>query len=330
MKRFFLKEIQMGYTVLIPQDIVEDGKKYLTDRGYSIKMGSGVTVERIIEDVKDCDAILARTAPFPKEVIEAGGKLRVIGRHGVGCDNIDVKTATERGIYVTYAPESNANSVAEYTVGMIIALARHFPAGDRAVRSGNWELRNKLPAMDLAGKTLGLVGAGRVGSMVAKKAFFGLDMKVVVFDPYIREIKGVPEAKIVSDAETIFRDADFVSLHVPSTPETKGMVGGKYFNMMKDCAFLINASRGEIVNEGDLYEALKSKRIAGAALDVFDPEPPKADNPLYALENVILSPHNAALTREAMARMAVHAAMGIDDVLSGRVPKWPFNKPAGK
>jgi D-3-phosphoglycerate dehydrogenase len=320
----------MGYTVLLPQDVVEEGKKYLTDRGHIIKMGKGITVEQIIEDVKDCDAILARTAPFPKEVIDAGTKLKVIGRHGVGCDNIDVKTATERGIYVTYAPESNANSVAEYAIGMIIALARYFPASDKAVRSGNWDMRNKLPAIDLAGKTLGLVGAGRVGTMVAKKAFFGLDMKVVVFDPYITEIKGVPEAQIVKDPAVIFKESDFVSLHVPATPETKGMVGKKFFDMMKQPAFLVNAARGEIVNEKELYETLKAKRIAGAALDVFDPEPPRADNPLYGLDNVILSPHNAALTREAMARMAVHAAMGIDDVLSGRTPKWPFNKPAGK
>jgi D-3-phosphoglycerate dehydrogenase len=320
----------MAYTVLLPQDIVEEGKKYLTGKGYTIKMGTGLTVERIAEDVKDCDAILARTAPFPKEVIEAGKKLKVIARHGVGCDNIDVKTATERGIWVTFTPEANANSVAEYAIGMIIALARYFLPGDKATRSGNWELRNKLPAIDLAGKTLGLVGAGRVGTMVAKKAFFGLDMKVFVYDPYIKEIKGVPEAKIVTDPELIFRESDFISLHVPATPETKGFIGKKYFEAMKESAFLINAARGEIVNEKELYEILKAKRIAGAALDVYDPEPPLADNPLYALDNIILSPHNAALTREAMTRMAVGAAMGIDDVLSGRVPKWPFNKPAGK
>jgi D-3-phosphoglycerate dehydrogenase len=320
----------MGYTVLLPQDIVEEGKKYLSDRGYAIKMGKGLTVQHIIEDVKDCDAILARTAPFPKEVIEAGKKLKVIARHGVGCDNIDVKAAAERGIYVTFTPEANANSVAEYTIGMIIALARYFLPGDKATRSGNWDLRNKLPAIDLAGKTLGLVGAGRVGTMVAKKAFFGLDMKVVVFDPYIKEIRGVPEAKIVTDPEVIFRESDFVSLHVPATPETKGFIGKKYFDVMKSGAFLVNAARGEIVNEKEMYEILKAGRIAGAALDVYDPEPPLADNPLYGLDNVILSPHNAALTREAMTRMAVGAAMGIDDVLSGRTPKWPFNKPVGK
>ncbi|MFP3042198.1 hydroxyacid dehydrogenase [Treponema primitia] len=320
----------MGYTVLIPQDIVGEGKKYLTDRGYTIKMGSGISARQIAEDVKDCDAILARTCPYPTEVIEAGNKLKVIGRHGVGCDNIDIKTATKRGIRITYAPESNANSVAEYTIGMIIAMARHFIGSDRATRSGDWEYRNRVRGFDLANKTLGLVGAGRVGSMVAKKAFFGLDMKIVAYDPYIKEIKGVPEVKIVSDPETVFQESDFVSLHVPLTPETRGMFGKKYFELMKPEAFLINAARGEIVNETDLYEALKSKRIAAAALDVYDPEPPKGDNPLFTLDNVILTPHNAALTLEAMTRMALHAAQGIDDVLSGRVPKWPFNKLTAK
>ena len=211
----------MGYTVLLPQDVVEEGKKFLTDNGYVIKMGSGITVDKIVEDVKDCDAILARTAPFPREVIEAGSKLKVIARHGVGCDNIDVAAATERGIYVTYAPESNSNSVAEYTIGMIIALARFFLPGDKAVRTGQWEMRNKFPAIDLEGKILGIVGAGRVGSMVAKKAFYGLDMKILAYDPYIKEVKGVSEAKVVSDLDSVFREADFISLHIPGGPRRR-------------------------------------------------------------------------------------------------------------
>ena len=320
----------MSYTVLIPQDIVDEGKKYLIERGYKIKMGKGASVAEIVEDVADCDAILARTAPFSREVIEAGKKLKVIARHGVGCDNIDVEAATERGIWVTFTPEANASSVAEYTIGMIIALARYFFPGDQACRTGAWELRNKFPAIDLEAKTLGLVGAGRVGTKVAQKAVFGLGMKVLVFDPYVKEIQGLREAKIVNDPAVIFQESDFVSLHVPATPETKGMFGKKYFHMMKGGAFLINAARGEIVNEKDLYEVLQEKRIAGAALDVFDPEPPNKDNPLFTLDNVILSPHNAALTREAVARMAIGAAIGIDEVLSGAIPRWPYNNPLEK
>ena len=320
----------MPYTVLIPQDIVGEGKKYLTDRGYNIKMGKGVSVKEIIDDVADCDAILARTASFPREVIEAGKKLKVISRHGVGCDNVDVEAATERGIWVTFTPEANASSVAEYTIGMIITLARCFLSGDKATRAGAWDMRNKFPAVDLAGKKLGIVGAGRIGTMVAKKAFFGLDMNVTVFDPYVKEVEGLPEVKIVNDLAVIFQESDFLTFHVPVMPATRSMVNRKYLEMMKPEAYLINAARGEILNESDLYEILKEKRIAGAALDVFDPEPPKEDNPLFSLDNIILTPHNAALTKEAMRRMAVGAAMGIDEVLSGGTPRWPFNKPVGK
>jgi D-3-phosphoglycerate dehydrogenase len=317
----------MSYKILIPQDIVEEGKKYLRDRGYEIKMGSGATVEAIKKDVVDCDAILARTAPFPREVIEAGPRLKVISRHGVGVDNIDLQAATERGIWVTYAPESNASSVAEYSIGMIIALARNFVRGDHATRTGDWEFRNRVKGADLAGKVLGIVGAGRVGSLVAKKARYGLDMEILVYDPYIKEIKGVPDAKLVTDLEQVFKTADFISLHLPATKETRGLIGKKCFQMMKPTAYLVNAARGDILVEKDLAEVLKSGKIAGAGVDVYDPEPPKPDNPLFALENVILSPHNAALTLECMTRMALHAAMGIDDVLQGRRPKWPVNEP---
>lgn len=318
----------MSCTVLIPQDIVAEGKKYLTDRGYSIKLGRGSTVEAIAADVVGCDAILARTAPFPRAVMEAEPKLKVIARHGVGVDNIDVKAAQERGIWVTNAPESNSNSVAEYAVGMIVALARGFVRADRAARAGDWEYRNRAKCCDLEGKTLGIVGAGRIGSLVARKARFGLDMKILAYDPFVEEVRDVPDALIVKDLDYVFRNSDFISLHLPALPETKGLIDAKHFGMMKGGAYLVNAARGEVVNERDLYEALKSGRIAGAGLDVYDPEPPSKDNPLFGLENVALTPHNAALTAEAMIRMAVHAAMGIDDVLSGRKPKWPVNNPA--
>ncbi len=206
----------------------------------------------------------------------------------------------------------------------------NFLRGDRATRENDWEFRNRVKGSDLAGKTLGVIGAGRVGSLVAKKARYGLDMEILVYDPYIKEIKGLPEAKLVSDLEQVFRTADFITLHLPATKETRGLIGKKYFDLMKPSAYLINAARGDVVVEKDLYEALKSGRIAGAGLDVYDPEPPKPDNPLFTLHNVILSPHNAALTTECMTRMALHAAMGIDDVLSGRRPKWPVNEPKKK
>ena len=316
----------MSYTVLIPQDIIEEGKKYLTDKGYKIKMGKGITVDDLISDVEDADALLVRTASFTKEVIEAGKKLKVIARHGVGCDNIDVDTATKRGIWVCFTPEANANSVAEYTLGMIIALARFFLPADRAVRTGDWEMRNKFPAIDLKGKTLGIIGGGRIGTRLAKKAIHGLDMKVRIYDPFVKEINDPEGVEIVRDEEIIFGESDFVSLHIPVTEETRGKYGKKYFNMMKETSFFINAARGELLNENDLYDVLKDKRISGAALDVYEKEPPIKDHPLYSLDNIMLTPHNAALTKEAVRRMALGAAMGIDEVLSGKPPTWPFNK----
>ena len=176
----------MAYRVLIPQDVAQPGKDYLRERGYEIKMGSGITAEAIAADVIDCDAILARTAPFPAKVFEAGKKLKVISRHGVGYDNIDVARATELGIWVTFAPESNANTVAEHTIGCILSLARNFIHLDRETRAGNWGIRDKLLGTDLSGKVLGVVGLGKIGSRVAQKAARGLDMKVVGYDPFLK------------------------------------------------------------------------------------------------------------------------------------------------
>lgn len=317
----------MGFKVLIPQDVSHVGKDYLLERGYEIKMGTGITVEQIAKDVEDCDAILARTAPFPAEVLRAGKKLKVIGRHGVGVDNIDCKVAEELGIWVTYAPLSNANSVAEHTIGFIIASARNMMRCDKEYRNGNFEIRNQLNGFDLEGKTLGLIGVGKIGTMVAKKATLGLDMKVIGYDPYLTQDKVIPEIDLVNDWEYIFKNADFISLHLPATEETKGIVGKKEFAMMKPTAHLINCARGEIVNEADLIEALKANVIAGAALDVQSQEPLPKDSLLFGLDNIILTPHNAALTKEATARMALHAAIGIDEVLTGKKPSWPKNNP---
>ncbi len=318
----------MAYKVLIPQDIAEDGKKFLRDKGYQVKLGSGISLEQILADVADCDAILARTAQFPRKVFEAGSKVRVIGRHGVGVDNIDVAACTELGVWVTYAPESNSSSVAEHTVGLIIAAAHNLVRSDREFRSGNFEIRNQVMGVDLEGKTLGILGLGRIGRMVARKCSVGLGMKVIGYDPFVTALPDLPEVTIVKEWERVFRDSDFVTLHLPSSKETRGIVGARELGLMKPTAYLVNAARGELVQEAELIKALKAKKIAGAALDVFEKEPPGKDNPLMGLDNTTLSPHNAALTKEAALRMALHAAMGIDDVLSGRAPKWPVNKPA--
>jgi D-3-phosphoglycerate dehydrogenase len=317
----------MAYQVLLPQDVAQPGKDYLRDRGYEIKMGSGLTVEAIAADVVDCDAILARTAPFPAKVLEAGKRLKVISRHGVGYDNIDVARATELGIWVTFAPESNANTVAEHAIGCILTLARNFIQLDRGVRTGNWDIRDKLLGTDLAGKVLGIVGLGKIGRRVAQKAARGLDMKVVGYDPFLKPEQIAEFATPAKSIDEIFSAADFVTMHIPGGPSNRGIIGKKQFTLMQKTAFFINASRGDVVVESDLIDALRNRMIAGAAIDVYEKEPPKKDNPLFTMDNVLLTPHNASQTRECMVRMALHAAQGIDEVLSGKRPTWPANDP---
>jgi D-3-phosphoglycerate dehydrogenase len=317
----------MAYRVMIPQDVAQPGKDYLRDRGYEIKMGSGITPEAIAADVVDCEAILARTALYPAKVLEAGKKLKVISRHGVGYDNIDVARATELGIWVTFAPESLSNTVAEHVIGCIFTLARNFMQLDREMRAGNWGIRDKPLGTDLAGKVLGIVGLGRIGRRVAQKASQGLDMKVVGYDPFLKQEQMAEFATPVTSMDDVFSVADFVTVHIPGGASTRGIVGKKLFALMKKTAFFINASRGDVVVEADLIEALRNGTIAGAAIDVYEKEPPQKDNPLMSMSNVLLTPHNASQTRECMIRMALHAAQGIDEVLSGKRPTWPVNDP---
>ena len=318
----------MAYKVLIPQDVAQPGKDYLRERGYEIKMGSGITAEAIAADVVDCDAILARTATFPAKVFEAGKKLKVISRHGVGYDNVDVAKATDLGIWVTFAPESNAETVAEHTIGCILALARNFIQLDRETRAGNFHVRDKLFGSDLAGKVLGIVGLGKIGMRVALKASRGLDMKVFGYDPFLKSEQISEFGTPAKSMDEVFSAADFLTLHIPGGAANKGVVGKKQFTLMKKTAFFINASRGEVVVEADLIKALRNGTLAGAAIDVYEKEPPPEDNPLLSMSNVLLTPHNASQTRECMIRMALHAVQGIDEVLSGKHPTWPVNDPA--
>lgn len=317
----------MGFKILIPQDVSSVGKNYLLEHGYEIKMGAGIDEKQIIEDVEDCDAILLRTAQITKEILKAGKKLKIIARHGSGYDNIDIKAAAELGIWTTNAPLSTTLSVAEHTIGLMIASARNMVRCDKEFRDGNFEIRNQITGVELSGKTLGLVGVGRIGTLVAKKATLGFDMKVIGYDPYVNMGDVIPEIEIINDWEYIFKNADFISLHMPSTKETQGLVGEKEFNIMKTTAFFINCARGELMNQPDLIQALKKGEIAGAALDVYAKEPPDRDSELYKLSNVILTPHNAAHTVEGKGKMALDAAMEIDRVLSGKKPKWPVNNP---
>ncbi len=314
----------MKYKVLIPEPVADAGARYLRDNGYEVRFGSGTSVETLKSEIHDCQGVLARTALFSEDVMKAAPSLKVIARHGVGVDNIDIDAATKLGIQITNAPESNSNSVAEHAIGLIIAIARNFVYHDKQLRAANFAIRNQTPGGDLEHKVLGVIGTGRIGRLVARKASGGLDMKTIGYDPYVNA-PTVDDIDMQSSIDEVLKKSDFVTLHLPATPETVGLIGAKELSLMKPTAFLINAARGGIVNEADLAEALEGKTISGAALDVFAEEPPDPANPLFTMDNVIVTPHSAALTHECMDRMALHAAQGIHEVLSGKSPTWPIN-----
>lgn len=316
----------MAYKVLIPQDIAEEGKAYLLERGYEIKMGSGASEEDLIRDVPDCDAILLRTAPVTRAVLEAGKNLKIVARHGAGYNNVDLDAASELGIWVTNAPDSTTNSVAEFTMGAIIAAAKRTFLMNKAVKEGNFFYKNDHKGVDLIGKTLAVIGFGRIGRALAKKAYYGFEMNVIAYDPYAKP-ESVPEYVKLVDWETAFAAADFVSLHMPLTKENRGFIGAKEFGLMKKTAYLVNCARGEVVNEPELIRAVQEEIIAGAFVDVYNQEPPALDNPLLSMENVSVTPHMASNTVECMRLMAVQAASQIDRILSGEEPDWPVNRP---
>ena len=320
----------MKKKILIVQPIHESGVRVFDER-FDVRVASDPSAATVIKEIKGVEGVVVRMAPFTRQIIEAADSLKVIGRHGVGVDTIDLKAATERGIVVTNTPEANALSVAEHTITVIGALAKRVVAYDRAIRTGGWEIRNSYKAVDLDGRTLGLVGIGRIGTLVARKAAAAYSMKVIAFDPYVAPEKAREMGiTLVPASDDVFRQADVVSMHTPLTPETRRFVNATRLGLMKPTAFLINFSRGEVVDEKALYTALKTGVIAGAAIDVYDPEPPLNDNPLYELENIILSPHSAALTQECVIRMAVGAAEGVVDVLTGKRPQFVVNPEALK
>lgn len=315
----------MKKKVLIVQPIHESGVKVFDDR-FDVKVASDPSVETVIREIQGVEGVVVRTAPFTREIIEAAKDLKVIARHGVGVDNIDIQAATEHGIYVLNTPNANAVSVAEHTLVAMGALAKRVLPMDKGTRAGEWEIRNEYKAVDLDGKTLGLVGIGRIGTMVARKAQGAFNMKVIAFDPYAKpEVAQQNGITLVSSVDAVFKEADVVSLHTPLTPETRHTVNQARLSLMKPTAFLINFSRGEVVDEAALYDALKNERIAGAALDVFEEEPAAASNPLFELPNVLVSPHSAALTHECVIRMATGAAQGVVDVLTGAKPQFIVN-----
>jgi len=310
----------MGQKVLIPQDVNELGKNQLLERGYELKILYDSSPESICLNIEDCDAVLGRYGKYPRCVFEAGKNLKIFAKHGVGVDDIDLEAAKEFGITVTNTPEANMNSVAEHTVGMMLACAQNMVQQDSRTRAGEFQSVRIEPTLELAGKKLGLIGFGNIARSVAKKAALGLDMKVIVYNHRITN--DLPEYVRQVSFEELLRDSDVVSLHCPLNRETRGMINEETLGMLKPTAVLLNFARGGIIDENALYKALVENKIFMAGLDCFSNEPTTADNPLFKLKNIIVSPHSGGLSQRAAENMSLHAAMCIDDVLSGRKPKW--------
>jgi D-3-phosphoglycerate dehydrogenase len=277
--------------------------------------------EQGIEMVRDADVLVVGLQRITGKVLDAAKRLKVIGRCGVGLDNIDLKAAGERGIPVVYTPGANAQTVADLTLGLLLALARKIPQADRMTRDGQWK---RIMGNDVWGKTLGICGLGQIGFNVAKRAK-GFEMNVVAYDLFENpSLAGELGIDYKSKAE-ILGESDFITLHLPLTPETRGFISIADLRAMKKTAILVNTSRGGIVDENALYMALKEGEIAGAALDVFEHEPP-GKTPLVELDNFIGTPHIGGITTEALGRIGMTVARDIVSVLKGQTPKFPANK----
>ena len=315
----------MAYTIVLADPIHEQGIAIL-EQIATVRQASQAGGIPLTDQIRDAHALVARLTKVTPELIDAAPSLRAISRHGVGVDSVDVAYATSRGIPVLYTPAANAESVAEHTLGMMLAVSKMVLLGDRAQRNGDFQSRTRLIGFELYGKTLGIVGAGRVGSRVARMCRAALDMHVIAYDPYLSpddaRLRGV---ELVSDLSALLQEADYISLHSPLTPETRDLIGPRELSLMKPTAILINCARGGILDEQALATALLEGQIAGAAVDVWQQEPPPADHPLFALENVIVSPHMAAHTEEAMIRMATTLALDITRVLQGKRPHFCVN-----
>jgi len=288
--------------------------------------GKPFTEDELIGIISDFDgAILGGSDEFTSRVIEAADRLKVIGRHGVGLDNVDLKAATEKGIVVTYTPGLNSNAVAEFTFALMLAVARKVPQACDSMKGGKWEPRSFIGS-ELSGKTLGVIGAGEIGEKVIRKAK-GFDMNVICYTAHPEKHQDLVKKYNVKfvDLETLLRESDIVTIHCALTEKTKGMIGKRELALMKKSAILINTARGPIVDEEALYEALKNRLIAGAGLDVYTKEPPGADFPLLKLDNVVATPHIAAYTWEAMRAMDLTLAQDVMKVLHGERPKFIAN-----
>lgn len=270
---------------------------------------------------------MIRMAPITRRIIDAAPNLKVIARHGVGVDHIDCGYAAQKGIWVVNAPTANFNAVAEHVMMCMLSCAKKARAVDLRFRQQGAEEAGKILGSEIEGKTLGILGLGRIGKQLAKKAYAGFDMRVIGFDPYVAKETLPGYVQLKDNIDDVFLESDFVSIHLPLNDGTRGIVNEARLGMMKPSAYLINTARGEIVDERALIAAIGQGKLAGGAFDVLAKTPIDRTHPLLSFEQVIVTPHTAAVTFEAMRNMGLCAARGIDEVLSGKKPTWPVNRP---
>ncbi|EMT37916.1 D-3-phosphoglycerate dehydrogenase [Thermoanaerobacter thermohydrosulfuricus] len=316
-KKILITPRSFGKTSNVPFEML---KKY----DYEIirnESGKPYEESELINIIKDIDGIIVGLDKITSNVLKNAKKLKVITKYGVGMDNIDIEEAEKLGIKITFTPGANKESVADLAFSLMLCLSRNVIKLDNIVRSNKWE---KIVGYEVYGKTLGIVGTGSIGKGVAKRAT-GFDMKILAYDKYPDYDFADKIGMKYVDKKTLLEESDFITLHIPLSDETYHFIDEEEFNIMKNTAYIINTSRGGIINENALYNALKDKKIAGAALDAFEEEPP-LNSKLFELDNVILSPHCGASTKEATDRMGIMAVEGLISVLEGMEPKYLYKK----
>jgi D-3-phosphoglycerate dehydrogenase len=308
--------------VIVADKISERGVQLLKDTGWNVVL---TTKDNLLAEIADAEALIVRSATkVTAELLDKAPKLRAVGRAGVGVDNIDLQAATKHGVLVMSTPGGNAVSVAEHTFALLLSLARQVPQMDAGLRAGRWEKSSS--GTELRGKTLGLIGLGRIGSEVAVRAE-AFDMRVLAYDPFISESAALELSVELVPLEKLLVESDFISLHTAVSPATQNMINAQTIEKMKKSARIINAARGELIDEAALAEALKSGRLAGAAVDVFLEEPPK-NSPLIGLANLIATPHIAGSTQEAQEEVGTQVAVQIKDYLAEGIIRNAVNLPA--
>jgi D-3-phosphoglycerate dehydrogenase len=312
--------------ILISDPITSAGIDLFKEAGFEVEVKTDHTKEELIAKIKNYDALIVRSqTKVGADIIEAADHLKVIGRAGVGVDNVDVEAATKKGIIVLNAPDGNTISTTELSIAMLLALARNIPQAHSSLKSGAWD-RKSFTGVEINGKTLGIIGMGRIGTEVAKR-MIGMGMNVLAYDPFLTQERANSLGVSSVELDKIVTDSDFITVHTPLTAETKGLFGAKEFARMKKGVRLVNCARGGIYDEQALAEAIKSGKVAGAAIDVYPTEPP-TDRTLIDLPQTVVTPHLGASTTEAQENVAVDVAIEVIKILKGETFKNAVNLPS--